>query len=542
MTSITHQDGSRYYMAIFQYYIKIENQTYHKTFDFNPVKEFMCNDKSSILIEMDDLNKQKMEKKLEKQYEICTGFNFNDYLYIPQCACLISKYPYTKQMESTLELLINLYTEEKFKLEDLYKAILYITREIPIPPNNKRLIFYLPFTNTSLEIVGPIYKELPLTNNNLLAILEIFSIENIITIQYLMLTEQKVLFISDDPEQLTNIIDSFVSLLYPFEWIHTYIPILSEDMIKYLQSFMPFIMGIEEYMLETAKEYLDESENTYLVYIRKNYIDVSSNHKGRRFMKRKELIKDLPDYPVDIETDLTNSIKNFKKILDKHKGSTKDLEMCFRKLFINSFANIIGDYMKYLSFLDDIPLFNSDSYISQRPKNSKLFCGEFIQTQIFRNFLQCEEREEFSYFKKVISENTQYPGRTHKRSNSLGKANNEENNFSETFIILPYFTENEKLLEKYKPFTTCGNKIISFENFKKFNFSEISNKFNRYIIQELKFKKINEGGFNSKISSKIRPFVQEIEKKIETQNYEIQYRERRKESIIRKSKRFFDEM
>jgi hypothetical protein len=545
-------------MTIFHYYIKIDNHKYHELYGFNPVKEFMCNDKSNILIEMDDLTKQKMEKKLEKQYEVCCGFNFNDYVYVPQCACLISKYPYIKQMETMLEVLVGLYIDRKYTIDDLYNAILYITREIPIPPHNKRLLFYIPFTNSSIEIVGPIYKDLPLTNNNLTAILELFSIDNIITIQYLMLTEQKLLFISDDPGQLTNVIDSFISLLYPFEWIHTYIPILSEEMIKYLQSFMPFIMGIEEYMLETAKEYLDECEGIYLVYIRKNYIDISSNKKGRRLIKRKELVKDLPDYPYDIETDLTNAIKSFKKIIDK-QGNQKDIELTFRKIFIKNIASIVGDYMKYLSFLDDVPLFNCVSYIPQRPKSCQPFCSELIQTQIFRNFLQYESREEFVLFKKYISEVIKDP-RSHKRSNSITVKRTQTlspdleksaKDFLETFIILPYYIENPKndlqrsigiLNERYTPFTSFSTNIFPFDSFKEIDFIDMPVIFNRYIIQELKFKKTTEGGFNSKISSKIRPFVLEIEKKIETQNYEIQYRERRKESIIRKTKRKFDDM
>jgi hypothetical protein len=72
-------------------------------------------------------------------------------------------------------------------------------------------------------------------------------------------------------------------------WIHTYIPVLSEEMIKYLQSFMPFIMGIEMNLLNTAKQYLNEEETIYLVYIKKNLVDISSNRKGKK-LKRRELL------------------------------------------------------------------------------------------------------------------------------------------------------------------------------------------------------------------------------------------------------------
>ena len=60
-------------------------------------------------------------------------------------------------------------------------------------------------------------------------------------------------------------------------------------MIKYLQSFMPFIMGIDETLLNHAKPYIAEEDSIYLVYIKKDYIDISSNKKGKK-LKKKELL------------------------------------------------------------------------------------------------------------------------------------------------------------------------------------------------------------------------------------------------------------
>lgn len=60
-------------------------------------------------------------------------------------------------------------------------------------------------------------------------------------------------------------------------------------MIKYLQSFMPFIMGIDEALFETAKQYLNEEDNIYIIHIKKDLIDVSFNKKGKK-LKRKELM------------------------------------------------------------------------------------------------------------------------------------------------------------------------------------------------------------------------------------------------------------
>lgn len=71
------------------------------------------------------------------------------------------------------------------------------------------------------------------------------------------------------------------------KWVNTYIPILSEKMIKYIQSFMPFIMGLEKSMFDIAKNYMDQ-EDIYLVFINRNLIElcVHTNKKTQKINKK----------------------------------------------------------------------------------------------------------------------------------------------------------------------------------------------------------------------------------------------------------------
>jgi hypothetical protein len=46
--------------------------------------------------------------------------------------------------------------------------------------------------------------------------------------------EKKVLFLSNNLELLTIISESFISLLYPFKWNNTYIPIINFEIIEFL--------------------------------------------------------------------------------------------------------------------------------------------------------------------------------------------------------------------------------------------------------------------------------------------------------------------
>jgi len=71
--------------------------------------------------------------------------------------------------------------------------------------------------------------------------------------------------------------------------------VLTEEMIKYLQSFMPFIMGIDESLIIFAEPYFAEEDGIFLVYINKDKIDVSWNRKGKN-LKKKELLYFFTNY------------------------------------------------------------------------------------------------------------------------------------------------------------------------------------------------------------------------------------------------------
>jgi len=52
---------------------------------------------------------------------------------------------------------------------------------------------------------------------------------------------------------------------------------------------MPFIMGIDESLLNHARPYFAEERSIFIVYIKKDLIDISSNDKGKK-LKKKELL------------------------------------------------------------------------------------------------------------------------------------------------------------------------------------------------------------------------------------------------------------
>lgn len=62
---------------------------------------------------------------------------------------------------------------------------------------------------------------------------------------------------------------------------------------------------------------------------------------------------------------------------------------------------MIGDYQKYNQIVDDLPVFNTESFVSNRPEKDKHFYLELTETQIFNHFLQSEAKECFPFFYKI---------------------------------------------------------------------------------------------------------------------------------------------
>jgi len=57
---------------------------------------------------------------------------------------------------------------------------------------------------------------------------------------------------------LFSICEGLMNLIFPFKWLHTYIPILPREQIDYLDSPTPYVMGV-------LSSYVDYE------YLRENY-------------------------------------------------------------------------------------------------------------------------------------------------------------------------------------------------------------------------------------------------------------------------------
>ena len=92
---------------------------------------------------------------------------------------------------------------------------------------------------------------------------------------------------------------------------------------------------------------------------------------------------------------LWKKIKN--KIDSEQSKETLELEM--RDAFIEFFIDMLGDYDKYLYLLNEQEIvFNKELFLNTIHNNDKKFYSDFIDTQLFQNFIKNIIKEDLNYY------------------------------------------------------------------------------------------------------------------------------------------------
>ena len=363
---LTNQVGKRYFLS-----------TYHLYFKYS-YDEFMNKYEYGNLIDKDLLQKSNLKN-----------------IYIPFGICLLSQYPFFNQIEKCLESLRFAIANNNSNPNEIYDLLVYLIKSIPIPSPGTNLNFPLPYFSELITINQPKYKDIFLFGDNPTIILEYFSVEEITIIMRLLLFEQKILIIGNNYEILSHIIYNFSILLYPMQWVHTFIPIMTEKTIRYLDSFLPFFNGMHVSLFELASSTLENTkENIFIYDLNKHTFQINTFPSLNSKNIIKKINELIPQFPKIILNNITfglgvvksylDKIKNIKKASDENLGENIKI----KQVFIQAFIEILYDYKTYLTLLNDKPIFNTKTLLEKRPKADYKFYNEITQTQLFHLFIQ----------------------------------------------------------------------------------------------------------------------------------------------------------
>ncbi|CAF0829324.1 unnamed protein product [Didymodactylos carnosus] len=223
---------------------------------------------------------------------------------------------------------------------------------------------------------------------------------------------------------LTKLINTFICLLYPFSWPHTYVPILPRLMLDICQAPTPYIVGILrscEYYLNLNQELCNQdiliidldndkvrTVDEYATNINNGTMssqtDVDQLLKSTRTSTENLSHFQHQILPKMFKIDLKSELQQLRKL--KQTISLDECQMRIRQCFMSIFVRSCYNYKDYLTttstsnYLTNTTtsqsaIFNFDGFIQSKKQqqSSQLFLEWFTRTQLFEVFI----REKFDF-------------------------------------------------------------------------------------------------------------------------------------------------
>ena len=419
--NILQKNDDIYYTTTIQYFIEMKILDFKEKYKIDPISIF--------------IQQTKNNKDFKRTMNLLGNLLLNnDSIYLPESITLVSKHPFYIPMNMCLNCLIALNNIEANNL------INHIINEVPTPNKNTQIIFYLPneinriILNHELnnyKYLALLDKEnddndiyllknsnLSLSQINSKILLDLLSIDNIIIIFQLILLEQKILFVNNNYQILSQIILIFNKLIYPFTYKFTLKPIITRSNIEeyFTKQNQSFIIGIDEYLLLTVLKKKSINHDVIIFSIKEN-IFISS--KTKKKISKKDLIHEyklslIPDKICEtIIISLKNIQQNIKKLISENKQNNSfgqsliNIDTKINIEFLKFMILLIGDYNAYtFYFEEEIPIFNRDAFIeSHKDKEYRNFLSHLTKTKLFADFLLDCKKIYFSKKKNKLKNN-----------------------------------------------------------------------------------------------------------------------------------------
>ena len=163
--------------------------------------------------------------------------------YVEKAICVISEYPFFTNCRIFLRELYRIQVSSKTNIP-LERAICHFVDSLYFPRMDSVLSFTIAEEELKFYRV-PIYGSEWDTNSDCIEILfSLLSYQTILTLWEGLLLEKNVFLVCSSKATLVNIAMALVTLLFPFRWMHVFIPVLPEKLKVFVESPVPSLIGI----------------------------------------------------------------------------------------------------------------------------------------------------------------------------------------------------------------------------------------------------------------------------------------------------------
>ncbi|XP_053571371.1 DENN domain-containing protein 3 [Bombina bombina] len=324
--------------------------------------------------------------------------------FIPFAICVISRYPYYNALKDCLScFLVQHKSCKDLETDDRLKDFSAKLALIPsLPPGPLHLVFSM----KPLQIVFPSREDpdSPIIDLDLHLPFLCFTPKQILQIMSCILTEQRLVFFSSDWALLTLVAECFMVYLHPMQWQHTFVPLLSRQMLDFVMAPTSFLMGCH---IDHYGEVRKEAEDLVLISIDSGTISLS---------KCGEEETDVPDIPVDAAEMFLFRVESLQFHYDLeacHLGCLMDvgeirmrrrlwqqnLNCELQEITLLLIVDIFRDVKGHLNY--EHRVFNSEEFLKTRAPGDQPFYKKVLDTYMFHSFLKARLNKKMDAFTRV---------------------------------------------------------------------------------------------------------------------------------------------
>ena len=313
--------------------------------------------------------------------------------------------------------------------------IIFLT-DIILPPYNTKMI--LNFHFSSIELIFPSLSEIPNNEEYIQLLFDCLEISAIIKLWCSVLCEKHIIFLANQGYLLFAITQGLLSLIFPFTWLYTYIPILPMSLIDYLDSPIPYIIGMLGNTVDINE--LNEKFPGHVICdlnsstINKNGISFLSNieediiKKKIRFLYNPNLFE-VEDIYLDENEKQKYHNRNFElEDIDMTKTFGENIHYIFFRIFRYQLSVIQSNFVKNKVF--DVQIFLED-FCQDEMRD---FWDKLTSTEAFDHFLMNLNKNDNAPFSKIISKILSFEGNENENELNINNINNQ-NKKEEPFVI-----------------------------------------------------------------------------------------------------------
>ncbi|XP_029868322.1 DENN domain-containing protein 3 isoform X1 [Aquila chrysaetos chrysaetos] len=324
--------------------------------------------------------------------------------FVPFAICVISRYPYFNAIKDCLScLLVQLRPLKDLDVEEHIKEFAAKLFLIPSPPPGP---LHLVFNMKPLQIIIPSREDpdSPIIDLDLHLPLLCFKPEQVLQIMTCILTEQRIVFFSSDWALLTLIAECFMLYLHPLQWQHTFVPLLSRQMLDFVMAPTSFLMGCH---IDHFEEVSTETEDLILINIDNGDITHSK-------MAEEEL--EIPDVPAQAAETFIKRVESLQLHYDLelcHLRASTDLgELQMRRrawqqklntevqqMTLQLIVNIFREVKDHLNY--EHRVFNSEEFLKTRATGDQPFYKKVLESYMFHSFLKARLNRKMDAFARL---------------------------------------------------------------------------------------------------------------------------------------------